>query len=71
MNIAITQGVDVLALSNTITTKNKKLQAVALDQIERILIDQPELYIQIRKIFLDTTNDFARIVLSNIFTNPE
>jgi hypothetical protein len=67
----ITQRVDLLEITNLISRKNKKLQAVALSQIENLLIDQPELYTQIRKIYLDSMNDFARLILTALYQDVE
>ena len=67
----ITQRVDLLEITNLVSRKNKKLQAVALSQIESLLIDQPELYTTIRKIYLDSMNDFARLILTALYQDVE
>jgi len=67
----ITQKVDLLNLTDLISRKNKKLQAVALSQIESLLLDQPEIFTQIRKVYLDSMNDFARLILTALYQDVE
>jgi hypothetical protein len=69
--MVIDENIDVLALTELLTRKNKKFQAIALGQIETLLIDQPELYEQVRKIVLDSLNDLTRLVLSVLFEDVE
>lgn len=67
----ITQNIDLLEITGLIARKNKKLQAVALSQIESLLIDQPEIFTQIRKVYLDSMNDFARLILTALYQDVE
>lgn len=67
----ITQYVDLLNVTALVSRKNKKLQAVALSQIESLLIDQPEIFTQIRKVYLDSMNDFARLILTALYQDVE
>jgi hypothetical protein len=65
------QGVDLLDLIGYITKKNKKSQAIVLSQLEGILGRDSAEYLKVRKIFLDTMNDYTRSVLTTIFGDIE
>jgi hypothetical protein len=67
----IIQGVDILDVVGFITKKNKKSQAIVLSQLEEILGKDSKEYQKVRKIFLDTMNDYTRSVLTTIFGDIE
>jgi hypothetical protein len=67
----IVQKIGLLEITDLISRKNKKLQAVALSQIESLLLDQPEIFTQIRKVYLDSMNDFARLILTALYQDVE
>lgn len=65
----IIQGLDVLDVVYFVGKKNKKFQAILLQDLEEILgKDTPE-YLQVRKLFLDGFNNYTRSVLRVIFGN--
>jgi hypothetical protein len=65
------QGIDILDIVGFVSKKNKKSQAIVLSQLEEILgKDTPQLQ-KVRKIFLDTMNDYTRSVLTSIFGDIE
>jgi hypothetical protein len=61
------QGFDVLGVTRQISKANKKRQAMLLSDIELILGDNNPEYSAIRKLVLDSTNDFARSIVGFIF----
>lgn len=67
----IVKGMDVLDLVDFIARKNKKSQAIVLSQLEEILGRDSSEYSKVRKIFLDTMNDYTRSVLTTIFGDIE
>jgi replication-associated recombination protein RarA len=67
----IIQGIDLLDLIDYITRKNKKSQAIVLSQLEEILGRDSKEYSKVRKIFLDTMNDYHRSILTTIFGDIE
>jgi hypothetical protein len=67
----IIQGIDLLDLIDYITRKNKKSQAIVLSQLEGILGRDSKEYSKVRKIFLDTMNDYHRSILTTIFGDIE
>jgi hypothetical protein len=67
----IVSGVDLLDVIGYITKKNKKSQAIVLSQLEIILGRDSAEYLKVRKVFLDTMNDYTRSVLTTIFGDIE
>ncbi len=63
----IIQGLDVLDIINIVGKKNKKYQAIILQDIEEILDKDSDEYKIIRKIILDSYNSYTRSVLRAIF----
>lgn len=55
-------GLDEIDLTKIIDNKKNAYLKVALESLEREIIDE-ELYKHIRKIFLDSFNEFVRSVL--------
>ena len=67
----IIQGLDTLDVITFIRNKNKKYQAILLSDIEKVISrDSPEFKI-IRKLVLDSSNEFTRSVLRIIFGDIE
>ena len=63
----IIQEVDLLTLISYVDKKNKKLQAILLQNMEKNFDRGSKEYIELRKIILDETSDFARSVVRKIF----
>jgi len=65
----IIQGLDVLDVVYFVKKKNKKFQAILLQDIEQVLgKDSPE-YAEVRKLILDSYNSYTRSILRVIFGN--
>jgi hypothetical protein len=63
----VIQGLDSLDIVSFIGRKNKKFQAIMLQEMEDILgRDTPE-YIAIRKLVLDGFNNYTRSMMRAIF----
>ena len=63
----VIQGMDVIDLILVVGQKNKKFTAIALQEIEEVLGKDSEEYKIIRKIFLDSFNNYTRSVMRSIF----
>jgi hypothetical protein len=61
------QELDMVDTIKFIVRKGKKFEAVALNEIETILINRPELYEKVRKVYLDSFNSYKRSILRAIF----
>ena len=64
------QGFDLLDVTNHMISTNKKFQATFLSQLEGILEDREE-YTEIRKLYLDSSNNYLRTIIKSIFGNIE
>ncbi len=67
----IMQGFDILDVTAFIGRLNKRYQAVLLSNIEDVLSKSHKDYPQIRKLILDSTNNFSRAVVNEIFGEIE
>ncbi len=67
MDVSITQNVEALDLVKQINYKKKLYQRLVLNNLEEILGKESEEFKQIRKLFLDSTNDFSRSIVKAIF----
>ena len=67
----VIDGVDIFDIVTWINKKNKKYLANGMDEVERILGKDSEEFIKIRKVFLDTFNDYTRSILVSLFGNIE
>ena len=67
----IIQGLDVMDVVTFIIKKSKRYQAMGLQEIEEILDKDSKEFKFVRKVFLDTVNNFARSVLRAIFGDVE
>lgn len=63
------QGLDILDVVGFVSKKNKKYQAILLQDIEEILNKDSEDYTRVRKLILDSFNSYTRSVLRVIFGN--
>lgn len=63
------QGLDPLDVAGFVSKKNKKYQAVLLQDIEEILGRDTQEFAAIRKLVLDSYNNYTRSVLRVIFGN--
>ena len=67
----VIDGVDIFDIVTWINKKNKKYLANGMDEVERVLGKDSEEFIKVRKIFLDTFNDYTRSILVSLFGNIE
>lgn len=67
----IIQGLDILDVISFINRKNKRFQAITLQEIENIIHKNSKEFKTIRKIILDNYNDYTRSVLRIIFGDIE
>ncbi len=67
----IVQELDVLDVIKNVGKKNKRLQAILLQEVEKLVDkDSPEFEI-LRKAILDETNNYTRSVIRSIFGDIE
>jgi len=64
------QQLDVMDVVNFLDKKNRQFQATLLSQLEEIY-PKDEKYAQARKLILDSTNNFNRLVVKTIFGDIE
>jgi hypothetical protein len=67
----VIQGLDLLDIIKFIARKNKKYQAMLLNDLEEVLPADSEEYKKVRKLFLDCFNNYTRSVLRAIFGDVE
>jgi hypothetical protein len=67
----IFEDINVIDVVAFLIRKAKKFEAVALNDFENILIDKPEEYEAIRKVFLDTMNNYVRLIMKTLFDDIE
>ncbi len=66
------EGIDLVDIVRFVDYKSKVFQRKMLDSVEEILQNDPEKYLEVRKIILDGINDLRRSILTIIFgTNFE
>jgi hypothetical protein len=65
------EDINVIDVVAFLIRKAKKFEAVALSDIENILIDKPEDYEAVRKVFLDTMNNYVRLIMKTLFDDIE
>lgn len=66
----VIQGFDILDVTKFIGKMNKKYQAILLSKLEEIL-PRDDNFLDVRKIVLDSFNDYTRDVIESIFGNIE
>lgn len=67
----ILAGVDILDVISFAARKNKKFQAVMLNQLEEVLGKDSVEYSKARKIVLDGMNNYTRSILRTFFGGVE
>lgn len=66
------EGLDVLDVLRFVSQKNRKFIAIALKELEEIMGEsKSEKYKLIRKLFLDTMNNYTRSFLRIVFGDIE
>ena len=63
----VIQGLDTLDIVYFIGRKNKKFQAIMLQEIEEVLGSESDEYKTIRKLVLDGFNNYTRSMMRAIF----
>ena len=69
INGEIIQGLDLQDLIKLIDKKNSKFQAILMQNIEEVMDKQSPEFIKVRKLILDSYNDYTRSVMRAIFGN--
>lgn len=67
----IMQGFDMMDTVSFLARLNKKNQAILLARIEEVLDHNTPEFIAVRKIVLDSTNDYTRSIVKKLFGNTE
>jgi len=67
----VIQGLDLMDIIKFVARKNKKYQAMLLNDLEEVLPPESEEYKAARKLFLDCFNNYTRSVLRAIFGDVE
>jgi hypothetical protein len=68
--VVFIKGLDAIAIIKLIDRLNKKHQASLLSKLE-LLIDDKEVFKDVRKLLLDSTNDFCREVIKTLVGDVE
>lgn len=71
MNGVVFQGLDAFDIIRFIIKKNKRYQAIFLNELEEVLAPDSENYIRVRKLYLDSQNNYTRSILRAIFGDVE
>lgn len=61
------QGFDIFDIVGYLHRTNKKYQATLLSNIEGVMDEESDQYEIIRKMILDSTNNYVRAIVSAIF----
>jgi hypothetical protein len=67
----VIDGLNMFDIITIINKKNKRYIANALDEMEEILGSDTEQFIKVRKVFLDTQNDYTRSIFVTLFGDIE
>lgn len=70
-SFVILQGINLVDTITFINRKNKKFQATLLSQIEEVIDPESEKYLYIRKLVLDSFNNYTRAITKTIFGDIE
>lgn len=65
----VIQGLDLMDVVYFVQKKNKKFQAILLQDVENVLNKDSEEYREVRKLVLDSYNAYTRSILRVIFGN--
>jgi hypothetical protein len=63
----IIQGMDIIDYIENLLSRNKKYQAIMLQELETILDRDSKEFKEVRKVILDRSNDYTRSILKLIF----
>jgi hypothetical protein len=61
------ENVDLITLVQNVVKSNKSFQKELLNQMETILGKDTEAFRKVRKLYLDSSNDYTRTILRDIF----
>lgn len=67
----IIRGFDIFDISKYIVRLNKRQQAITLTNLEVIIDKNSKEFSEIRKLILDSTNDFTRSLIKFVFGDIE
>ncbi len=67
----VIDGLNMFDIITIINKKNKRYIANALDEMEDILGSDTEQFVKVRKVFLDTQNDYTRSIFVTLFGDIE
>lgn len=67
--MTVIQGLDLLDVIHFVSKKNKKFQAILLQDVEQVLGKDTLEYAEVRKLILDSYNSYTRSILRVIFGN--
>lgn len=67
----VIDGLNMFDVITIISKKNKRYIANALDEMEEILGSDTEAFLKVRKIFLDSQNDYTRSIFVTLFGDIE
>jgi hypothetical protein len=71
MDNTFVQELDPIVLVRAIGRKNKKMQAILLQELEKVMDKESPEYDTYRKIILDESNNYARAIVRLIFGDIE
>jgi hypothetical protein len=67
----VIDGMNMFDIITIISKKNKRYIANALDEMEEILGADTETFVKVRKVFLDSQNDYTRSIFVTLFGDIE
>lgn len=67
----VIQSLDLIDVLTIVGRRNRKYQAIVLNELETILDKNSREFSLVRKLFLDSFNDYTRSVLRIIFGDIE
>lgn len=67
----VVQEVDILSVIRSVGKKNKKLQAMILQELENHVDKNSQEYEELRKFMLDEINSYTRSIMRDIFGDIE
>ena len=71
MTDKVIQEMDILELVRSIGRKNKKMQAILLQSLEKLVDKDSKEYEEMRKVILDESNNYSRAIVRIIFGDIE
>ncbi len=67
----VIDGLNMFDIITIISKKNKRYIANALDEMEEILGSDTKAFLKVRKVFLDSQNDYTRSIFVTLFGDIE